>query len=72
MKNLTNSIVSKLEPTDKEQTISDSKITGLKIRVGKLPKGTKTFYLYYKISGKQKKYRIGKFGDIGVLNCIQN
>jgi len=64
MQNLTNTIVSNITPTDAERTISDNKVTGLKVRVG--VSGTKTFYLFYKKAGKQKKYRIGKFGDIGV------
>ncbi|MCP4298934.1 MAG: DUF4102 domain-containing protein, partial [Proteobacteria bacterium] len=65
MINLTNTEISKIEPPDHEKTISDSKITGLKLRIAK-NSGIKTFYLYYKIAGKQRKYRIGKLGDIGV------
>ncbi|MGI9315850.1 MAG: Arm DNA-binding domain-containing protein [bacterium] len=53
-----------MTPGDSELTVSDSKVTGLKLRVG--VSGTKTFYLYYKIASKQRKYRIRKFGDIDV------
>lgn len=62
---LSNSVVKGLPIPDKNDQIQgDTAITGLKVRVTK--NGTKTFYLYYKFDGKNRKYRIGKFGDIGV------
>lgn len=45
--------------------ISDKKVTGLKVRVARGSK-FKRFYLYYKIAGKQRKYPIARFGDLGV------
>lgn len=44
--------------------ISDTEVTGLKVRINK--SGTKMYYLFWKQHGKQRKYRIGKHGDIGV------
>lgn len=62
---LTNAIVKGLPIPDKGDLVQgDSVITGLKVRIIKT--GTRTFYLYYKFDGKNRKYRIGKFGDIGV------
>jgi integrase len=63
--NLTNTAIGKLEPDEKkEYVVSDTEIQKLKIRV--TPKGSKIFYLFWKKNGKQNKYRIGKFGDIGL------
>jgi len=64
--NLTNTKISKLEPKDKpkEYVVSDTEIQKLKIRVTK--SGSKIFYLFWKKNGKLNKYRIGKFGDIGL------
>jgi len=61
---LSNSFVGKITPISTEQEFSDSEISGLKLRVSK--SGRKTFYQFYKFDGKLKKYRIGKFGDIGI------
>ena len=61
---LSNTIVGAIEATDKEQVISDSEVTGLKLRVQK--SGAKIFYLFWKHEGRQRKYRIAKWGDIGV------
>lgn len=64
---LSNSVVKDLPTPERHDLIQgDTSITGLKVRVTRT--GTKTFYLYYKhkSTGKQRKYRIGKFGDIGV------
>lgn len=64
-KKLSNSVVKNLPVPEKYDHVQgDSEITGLKVRVTK--NGTKTFYLYYKFGGRSRKYRIGKFGDIGV------
>jgi len=63
---LTNSAINAIQPTEKEQELSDSGVAGLKIRVSKNT-GTKTFYLiYYNSNGRKRKYRIGRFGDIGL------
>jgi len=65
--NLTNAWIKNAKPPEKYDSIQgDSKIKGLKIRITK--KGTKTFYFFYKAkkTGRQGKYRIGAFGDIGV------
>ena len=61
---LSNSFVGKIAHLTTEQEFSDSEISGLKLRVSK--NGTKTFYQFYKFDGRRRKYRIGKFGDIGV------
>lgn len=65
MENLTNTFVSNISTSNAEQVISDKKVTGLKVRVARGSK-IKRFYLYYKVAGKQRKYPIGKFGDLGV------
>ena len=62
--NFTNAYIGYQKGEDKEVVISDSKVTGLKVRIS--PAGGKVYYLYYKIKGKQRRYRIGKHGDIGV------
>ncbi len=64
MSSLTNTDISKLEPQEKEYVVSDTLIKKLKVRIAK--SGSKTFYLYWKKGGKLHKYRIGKFGDIGL------
>lgn len=61
---LSNTAIGNIQPTDKDQEITDDKVLGLKVRIGK--SGTKTFYLYYKIDGRKRKYKIGKFGEIGL------
>ncbi len=64
---LSNKIINEIQPTGKEQEISDTgkgATTGLKVRVSKT--GGKTFYLIYIINGKKKKYRIDRFGNIGL------
>ena len=62
---LSNSVVKSLPIPEKYDKVQgDTVITGLKVRITK--NGTKTFYLYYKFDGINRKYRIGKFGDIGV------
>lgn len=73
MANLTNTLIGNIEPQKTERDYTDSKVTGLKVRVPKISAGgdvsspvNKTFYLYYTIAGSRKKYRIGKFGDIGL------
>lgn len=65
--NLTNAWIKNAKAPEKYDSIQgDSKIKGLKIRITK--NGTKTFYFYYKAkkTGRQGKYRIGAFSDIGV------
>ena len=64
--NLTNSWISNAKASTKFDSIQgDSKVPGLKIRITK--KGTKTFYYFYKTkAGRQGKYRIGRYGDMGV------
>ena len=64
--NLSNAWIKNAEPPARFDSIKgDSKVKGLKIRITK--KGTKTFYYFYKSkAGRQGKYRIGVFGDIGV------
>ena len=64
MRTLTNSEISKLEIKSSEYVVSDTEIKKLKVRVAK--SGSKTFYLFYKVVGKLNKYRIGKFGEIGL------
>ena len=64
MSTLANSAISKLEIKPSEYVVSDTEIPKLKIRVAK--SGSKTFYLYWKKQGKLNKYRIGRFGDIGI------
>jgi integrase len=48
----------------KDYVVSDTEIPKLKIRV--TPAGGKIFYLFWKKNGNQIKYKIGKFGDIGL------
>lgn len=64
MSSLTNTEISKLEIKSSEYVVSDTEIKKLKVRV--TPSGNKTFYLYWKRNGKLNKYRIGKFGEIGL------
>jgi integrase len=64
MRTLASTEIGELEPKSKEYVVSDTEIKKLKIRV--TPAGNKTFYLYWKKNGKPNKYRIGKFGDIGL------
>ena len=71
---LTNKQLDKLQVIDKAMEYSDSKIKSLKLRVPKLTKKdprkiTKVFYLYYSINGRKHKYKIGNFGDIGLLEA---
>ena len=60
---LNNSMVDKLGAQDKDYIISDSKQTGLRLKV--TPAGGKIYYLYYKVAGKLKKYRMGRCEDVG-------
>lgn len=64
MKTLTNTSISKLEIKPSEYVVSDTEFKKLKIRV--TPAGNKTFYLFWKKHGKLNKYRIGRFGEIGI------
>jgi hypothetical protein len=65
MSNLTNTALKNLEPNpDKDYLISDTEIKKFKIKI--TPSGSRIFYLYWKKNGKLNKFRIGKFGDIGV------
>ena len=64
MRTLTNIAINNLEIKSSEYVVSDTEIPKLKIRVAK--SGSKTFYLYWKKQGKLNKYRIGKFGEIGI------
>jgi len=72
--NLTNTLIDKLQAIDKGMEYTDSKIKSLKLRVPKLTKKdprnlTKVFYLYYRINGRKRKYKIGNFGEIGLTEA---
>lgn len=65
--NLTNAWIKNAKAPNRYDSIQgDLKVKGLKIRITK--NGSKTFYYYYKAkkTGRQGKYRIGAFSDIGV------
>jgi integration host factor subunit alpha len=71
---LTNTFIDKLQAIDKGLEYTDFKIKYLKLRVPKLTKKdpgnlTKVFYLYYRINGRKRKYKIGNFGEIGLTEA---
>ncbi|WP_444998439.1 tyrosine-type recombinase/integrase [Aliikangiella sp. IMCC44359] len=68
----TNAKLKALKPHDPnspstELEISDSKITGLKLLVGKT--GNKRFLLRYTFQSRKRSIAIGKFGDIDVVTA---
>ena len=49
---------------DKRTTYFDKKSKGLGLRV--TPKGTKTFFYRFKFNGRNRRFTIGRFGDISL------
>ncbi|MEH6585023.1 MAG: tyrosine-type recombinase/integrase [Halioglobus sp.] len=54
---LTQSAVYKLKAKDKQYKVSDGKVTGLFVRVQ--PTGRKSYYCYYRVSGKASQVKLG-------------
>ena len=62
---LTKKFIDQLEIPEDIQVFHDTKVTGLQLRVS--PKGSKTFYLYFRTkSGKQKRPKLGVYGILTV------
>ncbi len=60
---LTKRLIDSVSPTDTDQLMFDSEITGFALKVA--PSGRKTFILKYRTaSGRQRKPTIGRYGDI--------
>ena len=58
---LTKKFIDQLDIPENIQVFHDTKVTGLQLRVS--PKGSKTFYLYFRTkSGKQKRPKLGVYG----------
>lgn len=55
-------------PREKRYVINDSEVPGLKLRV--YPDGTMVFFLYYRTrDSTQRWYRLGKYGEITVVQA---
>ena len=62
---LTKKFIDQLEILTEIQVFYDTRVTGLHLRVS--PKGSKTFYLYFRTkSGKQKRPKLGNYGILTV------
>jgi integrase len=62
---LTKKFIDQLDIPENIQVFHDTKVTGLQLRVS--PKGSKTFYLYFRTkSGKQKRPKLGVYGILTV------
>ena len=61
---LSNKIIEQIQPAKKEMEVTDDAFPGLKVRVS--PNGNKIFYLFYFHQGKKRKYKIARFGEIGL------
>ena len=62
---LTKKFIDQLDILENIQVFHDTKVTGLQLRVS--PKGSKTFYLYFRTkSGKQKRPKLGVYGILTV------
>ena len=59
---LTTTRVRSLEPEAKQYKVWDTEIKGFLVRV--MPSGTKTFYLYYRVNGRDNDYKLGRWGHI--------
>jgi len=61
-KKLTNGSVNNLPVTGSAYRVWDTEIKGYHLRV--TPTGTMTYYLKYRLDGKEYNFRIGKHGDV--------
>ena len=62
---VTKKFIDQLDIPENIQVFHDTKVTGLQLRVS--PKGSKTFYLYFRTkSGKQKRPKLGVYGILTV------
>ena len=62
---LTKKFIDQLDIPENIQVFHDTKVTGLQLRAS--PKGSKTFYLYFRTkSGKQKRPKLGGYGILTV------
>ena len=62
---LSKKFIDQIETPEDIQVFYDTKVTGLHLRVS--PKGSKTFYLYFRTqSGKQKRPKLGVYGILTV------
>jgi len=61
--------IADIAPTGTDHEISIKGIKGLTVRVSST--GFKTFYLYYTINRKKKKYKIGKCEDINIDTALK-
>jgi hypothetical protein len=59
---LTEKFIQTLEPKDKRYSVWDTEQPGLFLRVN--PKGSITFFLFYRIDGKANDYALGRWGRI--------
>lgn len=67
-KNFTDQYIKNLKPDPKKQyQVFDAKETQLCLRVN--PKGTKTFSLNYRINGKQRRKKIGRYPEISLAEA---
>lgn len=57
---LTEKFIKTLEPKDKRYSVWDTEQPGLFLRVN--PKGSITFFLFYRIDGKANDYALGRWG----------
>lgn len=65
---LTDKYIRNLQPDPQKQIqVQDSKEIGFGIRVN--PKGSKTFFLSYRLNGKQRRYKIGRYPDISLADA---
>ena len=65
--NFTKDFLGKLEPKVTDYEIMDTRVAGLRLRVG--PGGSKTFCIRKKQNGKQCRYKIGRFPFTTIENA---
>ena len=61
--------IADIKPTGTDHEVCIKGIKGLIVRVSKT--GKTTFYLYYTIKGKKKKYKLGKCEDINIDTALK-
>ena len=60
LEKITNSYIKGLDLN--ERRVNDSEISGFHLRIS--PKGKITYYLFYRISGKQVNFKLGNYPDL--------
>ena len=63
-KKFTHQDLKSIATPDKRMTYFDTETSGLGLRV--TPKGTKTFFYRFKFNGRNRRFTIGRFGDISL------